>query len=130
MAIPQRNIAAEIEERHTNKLPPPEARAIFVERVTKAMEDGARAMLETAKALRANPDEMLKQAFTPTISGMHPSAVAVLEITHLGDIMMPNRPTVAIKGRTIIDGSKFNEIGFRAIWRENAVIPMRDDSFG
>lgn len=130
MAVPQRNLAAEIEKRHTNKLPTPEARATFVERVGKAMEDGARALLETAKALRANPEEMLKQAFEPNITGMHPSAIAVVEITHLGDILMPGKPSIVIKGRTIIDGSRFHEIGFRAMWRANAIIPMRDDSLG
>jgi len=129
MALPQRNIAAEIEKRHTNKLPTPEVRAAYVERVTAAMEAGARALLETAKALQANPDEMLKEAFEPNITGMHPNAT-VLELTHFDGIMMPGISHVVVKGRTIIDGSKFNEIGFRALWKVNAIIPMRDDSLG
>lgn len=130
MGLPQRNIAAEIEERHTNKLPTPEARTAYVERVTAAMEAGARALLETAKALRANPEEMLKEAFSPNITGMHPAAMAVLELTHFDGIMTPGVPHVVVKGRTIIDGSKFNEIGFRALWKSNAITPMRDDSLG
>ena len=128
MTSPQRDVAADTKERHTDTLPTPDARAVFVEQFTKASLDAVHALTDVMEALCQSPEQMLRQAFVPTIIGMHPEATAILEITHLDGLKTPGKSAVAVKARIPIEGS--GEVGFRVVWQENAIIPTQDDRIG
>lgn len=112
-------------ERHTGNLTKPTERDEFVRRVATAMETASKALLDTAKRLRTDPDAMLAHAFVPNITGMLPTTTAVLEISMHAESRV-KAPFLNIIGKTIVDGSKINEVGIRARWRNGMVEPTED----
>ena len=107
-----------------NKLSTPESRTAYIARVTTLMEDGARALLENAAAIRADPDSILRLIYKSHIDDPIPRPTGYLELNRIVTVHDPEVQEFKIKGRTLIEGSQFNEIEFNTTW--SGKLPPKD----
>jgi hypothetical protein len=115
-------------ERHDNKLPTPESRATFAQKVGEAIGENIKALQALQEAFKACPDLMLQLAFTPDINSVLPGVIAHVELAYA---KIKGKPRVSIRATTIIGESKLNEVGMRALWRgSDDIVPVRDNRFG
>lgn len=119
----ERTLQEDVRARHDNVLQTPENREEFGHNVADVLDMIARAASEAAHKFRMNPKAMLEHAFHPNIIGMPMASAAEFEMSYVAD----KSPLIAIKGKARMG---MNELGFRVVWKDGDVRPVRDNSLG
>jgi hypothetical protein len=114
-------------QRYSDQLPTEEARQDYAERVSKALQEAARAMLSLAEELKLNPDHLLGHAFQPVmVPAVTPNQDAGFHV----EVFSSGEISIKSFARRPSDNLFDTVVGFRAMCKCNIIESRGDDLIG